>query len=337
MDNNEQKKQQGQPGLTRLKLLIHGGYFFFISWVGIRFFLFWLWASGQSQSFVSRPAAVEGFLPIGGLVSLKILLTGGGWDRIHPAGLTIFIAALGTSLIFRKGFCGWVCPVGFFSWLIQKTGEKLGWIITPPPMVNYILMGLKYLILAFFLYIIAWKMPRPALEKFSRNPYNLAVDARMLLFFLDPSATAAVVMSTLVVGSIFVKNLWCRYLCPYGAILGLFAMISPAAVVRDEKKCINCQRCDKACPGGIRVSGKTRVNSPECVGCLQCVAGCPVDGCIETRLGGRSLSRYLIPAGVLTMMLGMWIWALANGHWHTELTNEVFKNLYPLAGQLTHP
>lgn len=337
MDTSNERKRQGRPELSWLKLAIHGGYFLFTLWVGVRFFLFWLWASGKSAAFHPRPPAVEGFLPISGLVSLKVFLLGGGWDPVHPAGLTIFIAAIATSLLFRKGFCGWVCPVGFFSWLAQKAGERLGRPVNPPRFLDYLLTSLKYLLLAFFFYIIVIKMPLSALKEFNRNPYNLAVDARMLLFFLHPSTTAAAVMAALVIGSLFIKNLWCRYLCPYGALLGLLAMFSPTAVRRKEEKCINCRQCDRACPGGIKVSQKGRIASPECVGCLQCAAKCPIPGCIETETAGKRIPAWLIPAGVLALMLGLYLWAAASGHWQTKVPLNTFRNLYPIAERLKHP
>ena len=37
----------------------------------------------------------------------------------------------------------------------------------------------------------------------------------------------------LVVLSVVTKNFWCRYLCPYGALMGLLSMLSPTRIVRD--------------------------------------------------------------------------------------------------------
>jgi polyferredoxin len=49
----------------------------------------------------------------------------------------------------------------------------------------------------------------------------------MLAFFREMSVVTAIVLAVLVIGSILVKNLWCRYLCPYGALTGMVSLASP--------------------------------------------------------------------------------------------------------------
>ena len=84
----------------------------------------YLWASSQSDIYVPRPPSVEAFLPISALVNLKRLVLTGQFDTIHPAGLTIFMAALVIGLLLRKGFCGWICPVGFASNLAEAFSRR---------------------------------------------------------------------------------------------------------------------------------------------------------------------------------------------------------------------
>ena len=79
-------------------------------------------------------------------------------------------------------------------------------------------------------------MPLEAIEGFLRSPYNAAADAKMLLFFLHPSATSLAVIVGLVALSLVVKHLWCRYLCPYGALLGVASLLSPLSVRRDPRR-----------------------------------------------------------------------------------------------------
>ena len=92
-------------------------------------------------------------------------------------------------------------------------------------------------------------MSLEAIIAFQRAPYNLVADGKMLLFFLAPSGLAAGVLLFLVLVSFFVRNFWCRYLCPYGALLGLLAFMSPVKVKRVAETCIDCQKCEKVCPG----------------------------------------------------------------------------------------
>lgn len=321
-----------------LRLLVQSAFLLFCLYSGYRFYLFYQWAIGSSATFVERPPAVEGFLPISGLVSLKRFLLTGVYDRIHPAALTIFIAALLIAIFFRKGFCGWVCPVGFISHLIERVARRLKILWCPPDWLDYPLLSLKYLLLAFFSWIILVKMDLATIESFSRAPYNLVVDARMLLFFIAPTATTIRVLSILVIASFFLRNFWCRYLCPYGALMGILAWFGPLRISRDGQSCINCKKCEKVCPGSIRVAEQTAVTTPECLGCLECVAACPVNNCLQvSTYGRRKLPAWLMPLGVLSLLFIVWAVANITGHWQPAIPLEIFKSYYPLAAQMGHP
>jgi len=321
-----------------LRLLVQSAFLLTCLYSGYRFYQFYQWAIGSSATFVERPPAVEGFLPISGLVSLKRFLLTGVYDRIHPAALTLFIAALLIAIVFRKGFCGWICPVGFLSHLLERVARRLKILWSPPVWLDYPLLSLKYLLLAFFSWIILVKMDLATIESFSRDPYNLVVDARMLLFFLAPTATTIWVLSVLVIASFFLRNVWCRYLCPYGALMGILAWVGPLRVSRDEQSCINCKKCEKVCPGSIRVAEQTVVTSPECLGCLECVAACPVDNCLQvSTYRRRKVPTWLLPLGVVSLFLIVWAAANLTGHWQSAVPLEILKSYYPMAAQMGHP
>lgn len=327
-----------RKNLKNLRLSLQAAFALFCLYSGYRFYLFYLWAMGASEVFVARPPSVEAFLPISGLVGLKRLLLTGTFDEIHPAGLTIFIAALLIALLFRKGFCGWICPVGFTSNLIEKLGLKWQTIRRTPAWLDLPLLSLKYLLLGFFAFLILLKMDLQAIEAFNRTPYNLVVDAKMLLFFLEPGALTLWVLGFLVVVSFFARNFWCRYLCPYGALLGLIALVSPLRIKREAALCIDCHKCERVCPGSIRVAAKTSVNSPECLGCLECVAACPVADCLSvSAYGQRKLPALLLPLGVLALFFTLWAWAVSSGHWQPEIQLDVLKAYYRESRFLAHP
>jgi polyferredoxin len=200
------------------------------------------------------------------------------------------------------------------------------------------LISLKYLLLAFFAWAILWKMDLPAIERFVHTPYNYAADAKMLLFFTDLSRTAGVALGALVLLSLVIKHFWCRYLCPYGALLGLVSWLSPQRVVRDEAACIDCKACTRACPVEISVHRKASVRTPECTGCMSCVTSCPVEDCLTvTRKGKGSLSPYLIPLAGLGTIYLLWGIARLTGHWHTTLPQSTLAEVYRIARALAHP
>lgn len=310
----------------------------FCLWVGYRFYHYYLWAIGNSEHYVPRPPSVEGFLPISALLGFKRFVLTGHYDNIHPAGLTIFMAALVIGLLLRKGFCGWICPIGAVSNFAEWAGLKMRSLVRTPAWLDYPLLSLKYLLLAFFCYVILWKMELKAIEGFMRTPYNIAADAKMLMFFLDPSGLALGIMAFLVVISFVQRNFWCRYLCPYGALLGLLALGSPCRVKRDATTCIDCKKCNKRCPASIRISEKNTVRSPECIGCLECVAACPQKNCLTLAAGTKKqVSPYLLPGAVLGIFFLFWIGAVLTGHWHTQVPDVIHKKIYAMISGLSHP
>jgi polyferredoxin len=176
------------------------------------------------------------------------------------------------------------------------------------------------------------------IESFHTSPYNLAVDAKMLLFFLTPSGLAAGVMIFLIVISFVIRNFWCRYLCPYGALLGLLALASPFQVKRDQETCIDCKKCEKICPASITLTSKKTIRTGECIGCTECVSVCPVDDCLTLALPGRKKnSILLLPAAVLTTFLLFYAVSLVSGHWYSEVPPEVMKKFYSIIVELPHP
>ena len=85
-------------------------------WIGVQFYLWVRWAeSGGRALEVSRPAGVEGWLPIEGLMQSKYFLFTGQVPRVHAAGFFLFVSFLIISFVFRKSFCSWLCPVGTVS------------------------------------------------------------------------------------------------------------------------------------------------------------------------------------------------------------------------------
>ncbi len=329
--------------LPKIRWAVQGIYVLFFVLVGIQFDAFFRQVVAGGPVTARRPPAVEGFLPISAFMGLKRLLLTGSWDEVHPAGLAILVAAIVSSLLARKAFCSWVCPVGGLSRVLERIGRKMMRRLVRretlvPRGLDSALASLKYVLLAFFFWAIWIGMDREALQRFMHTPYNMAADAKMLLFFVDISRGAAITLAILALLSIPVKNFWCRYLCPYGALLGLVSWMSPQRVVRDPAACTDCKACTRACPVEIRVHAKASVLTPECTGCMSCVCACPVEDCLTvTRRGRNGLSPYLVPlVGIGTILL-VWGVARLTGHWHTGLPLSVMAEAYRQAPSLIHP
>jgi polyferredoxin len=140
------------------------------------------------------------------------------------------------------------------------------------------------------------------------------------------------------VASVFIENFWCRYLCPYRALMGLAALASPLRIRRDTSLCIDCNKCTKACPLALPVAQLITIQSVECTACLQCVAACPAMGALAmTAPGRRCVPAWAIAAVVAVLFLGICGYARWSGHWRTDVPERVYLDLIPRAAEFEHP
>lgn len=310
--------------------------------------LFYVWVrhieSGAPGKSVTRPAGVEGWLPIAGLMNLRYWLGTREVPAMHPAAMFLLVTFLTISFLFRKAFCSWLCPVGTFSEYLWRAGRQIfRRNFHLPRWVDIPLRGLKYLLLGFFVWVIA-NMPADAVADFMRSPYGMVADVRMLNFFRYLSETAAIVLGVLVVASMLVQNFWCRYLCPYGALLGISSLFSPMRIRRTESACIDCAKCAKACPATLPVDKLVSIKSAECTGCLECVAACPAEGALEMSLpkwtpapkAGR-LPAWAMAAGIALLFFGIVGFAKTAGYWNTHVPDSQYRELVPRADEFQHP
>lgn len=254
-------------------------------WLGAKFY-FWVrqFEVGVIDTNLHRPAGVEGWLPIAGLMNLKYWLLGGQVPQVHPAALFLLVTFLAISLLFRKAFCSWLCPIGTISEYLWRAGKKIfrrnfhlsRWLDLP-------LRGLKYFLLGFFVWAIS-TMSVLGIRDFMHSPYGLIADVKMLNFFRHIGQTGLIVLGVFVVASMFIQNFWCRFLCPYGALLGVTSWLSPTRIRRNTEACIDCAKCAKACPAALPVDKLVQIRSVECTGCLECVAVCPAQEALAISL-----------------------------------------------------
>ncbi len=152
------------------------------------------------------------------------------------------------------------------------------------------------------------------------------------------SSTTMITLIALFALSLMYKNFWCRYLCSYGALLGLLSYASPATIRRDESKCINCGLCSKNCPSLLPVDRKTNINSPECNGCLTCVSYCPSRGSLDMGVvkNMRIRPEFFI-VSVIVLFFGLILIAKITGNWHSSVSHNELKTLIPYIDLLSHP
>jgi len=317
--------------------------------------VFYLWVrcyeTGINTRTTMRPPGVEGWLPIAGLMNLKYLLVTGRIPAIHPAAMFLLMSFLSIAFLFRKAFCSWLCPIGTLSEYLWRAGRRLfRRNFALPRWLDIPVRGLKYLLLGFFAWAVS-TMSAEAITAFMRSPYGVIADVKMLNFFRHIGETGLIVLGILAIASVLVQNFWCRYLCPYGALLGLASFLSPLRIRRNAAACIDCAKCAKACPSALPVDKLVSIKSAECTGCLECVAVCPAQGALQMALPpvfphreinsqpgrNRALPVWAMAAGMAALFLGIVGFAKTAGHWKTDVPRSVYVELVPNADEASHP
>ncbi|HSY01628.1 MAG TPA: 4Fe-4S binding protein [Acidobacteriaceae bacterium] len=333
----------------KLRRMTQGAFVALNAFIGLQFYVWvrWLEIRGPGSP-VGRPTGVDGWLPIAGLMNLKYWLVTGNVPAMHPAAMFLLIAFLLMSVALKKAFCSWLCPVGTVSEYLWKLGRKVfGRNFTVPRWLDLGLRGLKYVLLGFFVFAIA-TMSAAALEDFMSSPYGMVADVKMLNLFRTLGPVGIGVLVVLVALSVAIQNFWCRYMCPYGALMGLASLLSPMKIRRDPQACIDCGKCGKACPSHVRVDHLVQVRTVECNACMACVASCPVEHGLqfslppkreatESRWRGRAVTPRTMVVILACLFFGVVLVARAMGHWRTNLPEAIYARLVPHANEVSHP
>jgi polyferredoxin len=160
------------------------------------------------------------------------------------------------------------------------------------------------------------------------------------------------VIAVLVLLSIFIQNFWCRFLCPYGALMGLVSTLSPVRIRRDAQACIDCGKCNQACAASLPVDRLVQIRSAECTSCMECVAACPAENALRfalpprrrdretgtsaARWRNRALDPRMVAAVLALVFFGLIGVARATGHWQTNIPRAVYMQLVPHADDYGH-
>ena len=296
--------------------------------MGIQFYLFITRIRQGIPPGVSRPQGVEAFLPIASLMEFRQFVETGIFSPVHPAGVILLLLICASALFIKKGFCAWVCPLGLISDLLSTLHIRIFKKKYRLPKIPDRLLGLiKYGLLFFFIFTI-FSMPTPALDQFIQSPYNQFADVKMLNFFTHISPRAAGIMGALALISFLIPHFWCRYLCPYGALLGLISLGSLGKIKRHPEHCIGCGKCEEKCPGNISIMSRETIHSDQCSACLSCVEVCPQKGAIGFYFPGVQGPRHpgSIALIVLLLFAGGIFTAKALGIWKSPVPLKAYQH-----------
>ncbi len=195
-------------------------------------------------------------------------------------GYYVFGIIILYGILLGRTICGFLCPFGLIQELLYK-------IKTPKlkkNRVTKILSYFKYVLLVFITIIvpILYGLRNVTLPGFCKficpagtiegafgllsNSVNESELAR-----LGPLFTWKFMLTvSIVVGSVFIFRMFCRFICPLGALYGLFNKISVLGIKLDKPKCVDCGLCISKCKMDI-----SHVGDHECISCGECISVCP--------------------------------------------------------------
>lgn len=229
-------------------------------------------------------ASLHAVCPFGGVVSIYQYATAGTFvKKVHESSFILMIIVFALAVAFGPVFCGWICPFGtvqeFFSYLGRKIlGRKHNRVI--PARIDRWLRYLRYAVLAWVIYMTA----RSGQLIFADyDPYY----ALFNFWTGEVAVSGFIVLGLVFLLSLIVERPFCKYACPYGAVLGLSNLFRVFGIKRNPTTCIDCKACDRACPMNIEVSSAGTVRDHQCISCLKCASeqACPVVATVELRAG----------------------------------------------------
>ena len=280
----------------------------------------------------SCPGAV-GACPLG---SLQGSFSAGKSTVFYVAGILLLYG-----LLFGRMICGWLCPFGFIQDLLHKI--KTPKLKKSP--VTRVLSYLKYALLVFFVLIVPITyalrdIPLPAFCKYICPAGTL--EGGMLLLsnkFVNTTFFKSLgylftwkfmLMVSILVGCVFIFRLFCRFICPLGALYGLFNRFSFFGVKVVDSKCTQCGLCVTHCKVDIK-----KVGDQECISCGECAQVCPTKAIVwkgpklllksneisQSDAGSkkRSICRGIVTGIMIAALLGVFAY-----YWNTtpELPTE---------------
>ncbi len=221
-------------------------------------------------------ASLHAVCPFGGVVSLyQFAAVGTFTQKIHQSSFVLMILVFILAFLFGSVFCGWVCPLGSVQEWVGKLGKRLfkkRYNHFIPRRIDQYMRYLRYIMLAWVLYMTA---TTGKLAFGDVDPYY----ALFNFWTGEVAITGLLVLGSTLLASLAVERPWCKYACPYGALLGITNLFSVFSIRRRESTCKSCDLCTRDCPMNIPVHAVNVVRDHQCIGCLECTseAICPIE------------------------------------------------------------
>jgi polyferredoxin len=270
-----------RPRSIKIRKVVQIFFFVLIGFISINHTLA---ESGKGIAFLSD-ASLHALCPFGGVVTIYQYATVGTFvQKIHESSFMLMVIGFVLALLFGPVFCGWVCPLGSAQEFFSSIGRKLfkrRFNRIVPAKLDRVLRYTRYVVLAWIVYMTA---ASGTLIFSDYDPYF----ALFNLWSSELAIGGVIILAVTLALSLVMERPWCKYACPYGAVLGISNLFRVFKIKRQESTCIACGACSKRCPMNIPVDTQSVVRDHQCISCLECTseAVCPVADTVNYSSGG---------------------------------------------------
>ena len=215
-------------------------------------------------------ANCERWCPFGGVEALYTYAADG--DMLCSLGTSNFFllgGVLAMTLLLRRAFCGYACPIGTISEWLHGLGRRLRMPdLRMPHATDRVLSLLKYALLVIVLWL-TWRAGELIFRGFGPCYALIGRHGEDITYW------AYVVSGAIVVASLAISLPFCRWFCPLAAVLNPFSRFGLTRVRRNVEICRDCTACAKKCPMAIPVDRLASVDVARCTSCMSCIDACP--------------------------------------------------------------
>lgn len=255
---------------------------FFLVLVGLISINHSLSESGKALPIIGQ-SSLHAICPYGGVEAFFAWLN---YDvlvqKVQSSSFVLAVIIFVTAIIWGPVVCSYVCPLGTVQELVGRLGKKImkkKYNHMVPIKLDKILRYGRYIMLIVTVYLTTNSLRLVFLEI---DPYYALFN-----FWSSEVALGAIIVLLLtLVGSLFIERPWCKYACPFGALVGLSNLFSVFKIRRNKLTCIDCQQCDLACPMNIDISTRSVIKDHQCIRCMACTSDeeCPVEDTVSLKV-----------------------------------------------------
>ncbi len=199
----------------------------------------------------------------------------------YPISFIIFGLITLSALFIGRWFCGYICFIGTIQeWLYRKLHPKCHQIVKLNYSEERNIGFFKYIVLAITI----------ILGFFGLSRIYMGYCPVMSLGWLKTiTLSGVIILGVILIGGVFIERFWCRFICPYAALLNIFCIIGKKLklpqykINRNLETCIDCYICCKVCPMNINLLENELIDHENCIKCMRCLDRCPKKGTLTNR------------------------------------------------------